>query len=657
MTGKAKPHWLTAAKHTWTPDVVVAFDTETTEVPENETLVHLLRCWDAVTLFRHGVRTDGADRSSAAGTEPAQLADHIEAHFNDANEIWTFAHNLNFDLAVTQLPNLFTSRGWHVDAYGLSKESNWWVLKRPPCKLVIADSWSWVPTSLETMGHDIGRRKLPLPGTDEGLKQWHARCRRDAEILADCLAVLMDWWDQWKLGRWSITGAGCGWSAFRTMTGDRRIVVGPDPPRTDFERLAIHGGRKEVFQVGEFSGEWIADYDFQAAYPSIAAHFPLPYVPADPFVVTPDASEPQSGANTGILAACTVETDIPCVPARIDGEVWWPTGTFRTVLATPELEYAREVGASVEVHAGYTYKLDKRLMPWATWVLALGEASRDAVPALVRRMAKGWSRSVIGKFAGHRSTITNRSPATGPNWRIEVGHNLDTGRPLEVLTMGGFDLTTEHEFDGSEIFPAVLAFVESHCRVALARMIGTRRPARILQVNTDGWWERRVVRAAAYEVPEVPFPHTVVRKACVNEVVILGPDHLESPTDRRLAGVPHLADRASPQEFTWHDWPGLRWQLEHAAQGEYHRPRRNLELKASYARRWVLESGETVAVTCRVDDDGHNVILPFFETQGRRNGDRLAAHQDERLAALPLDANPPPVLFDRSGPRLWGRVE
>lgn len=650
-----KPHWLAPGGKNWTPQVLVYFDTESVETPESTNLVHRLRCWDAVVDVRGETAPQMPRRRLVAGEALPELVALVEDAAAITKECWVLAHNLNFDLAVTQLPAILATRRWTVEAYGLSKESNWWVLKRDGQKVVVADSWSWIPTSLAVAGADIGRRKLALPKQDASLADWHRRCRHDAVILADVFTTILDWWDEHGLGRFGITGAGCGWQAMRTKTGPHKMVVGPEDSRTAFERRAIYGGRKEVYQVGEIKGEWVADYDFQGAYPTIAAHHRLPVAAMRPFATMPASVVPGETEGRDVICECVVTTDRPCVPLRIEHDVWWPVGTFTTVLTGPEIAYARSVGATVTTGRGYLYRTDFALRPWAVWCLQLLHSSAVTTPPLIRRMAKGWSRSVIGRFGGHTSRITSERPAIGWGWRLETGHNLDTGRPLEVLTIGDRELTTEHDLDGADSFPAVLAFVEGHCRVALARMMDSRRPDRVIQCNTDGWWERRVVRSAAYEVDGVPWPHTVVRKACVHQAVVLGPDHLQTPAERRLAGVSGEAEGSLADGWSWHDWPGLRWQLERAAAGTYARPKRELELRTHYARRWVLENGETVPVTVTMDDTGTVSILPWSLTWGRRQGDVLAPYQDGRLAGLADGGSLVPTLFDGSGPALPGR--
>jgi hypothetical protein len=135
-------------------------------------------------------------------------------------------------------------------------------------------------------------------------------------------------------------------------------------------------------------------------------------------------------------------------------------------------------------------------------------------------------------------------------------------------------------------------------------------------------------------MPNVPWPYTVTRRALENELVVVGPNHVQSPHERRFAGVPHDASVGDREEFSWSDWPGLRWQIEHSRPGEYLRPPKEMVLREHYCRRWVLESGETVPATATVTGAGETVLLPWSETALRRQDDVLAAYQVPALEAL-----------------------
>lgn len=217
---------------------------------------------------------------------------------------------------------------------------------------------------------------------------------------------------------------------------------------------------------------------------------------------------------------------------------------------------------------------------------------------------------------------------------MEAGHDLDTSEAIEVISFGGTEYTYRKDTPGPESSPAVLAFVEGYVHAALGRLLATRNPDHLLQVNTDGWWERKAVRAAAWQMPNVPWPYSVTRRALERSLVVLGPNHVVSPHERRFAGVPRESEVGEEGSFAWADWPGLRWQIGHSRPGEYLRPPREMLLQEHYCRRWVLEGGSTVPATTTVAQNGENVLMPWSETIGRLEEHKLAAYQVPSLQPL-----------------------
>lgn len=629
-----KPHWLTPGGKTKTPSCVISFDTETSEIDAGDHTVQKLRCWDAIVRQRHLTGKRSTVTTHRAGESAPALCDLVEANTATQPEVWVIAHNVSFDLAVTSLPFLLVDRGWTLDAFHLGDESTWWVLKLERRKVIITDSWSWLRCGLTEAAADINRRKLRLPGQHDSLTDWHRRCKHDAEILDELMVTLMDWWDEHQLGAFGITGAACGWRTLRAVIKPKKVLVGPEGERTDYERRAVYGGWKDVFGVGEFHDTWMADWDINAAYPTSAAAFALPMTPEKPWTDTQHLLSADPPAGRDYIAEVEITTHVPCAPCRIDKEIWYPVGTFRTVLTGPEVRYVQTVADSVTVLNYRAYRVGFALADWAAWCLTIQYATADEVPPVVSRVAKGWGRSVIGRFASRTSRVISEQPSLHAGWHLSTGHDLDTGRVLDFISIGGVEQTICRDLDGSDVFPAVLAFVEAHTRVALAQILATRDPRLVLQCNTDGWWEMKADRRSDYTPAGIPWPFRVSRKALERRLLVRGPNHVLTPSERRYAGIPAEAIDDGHQGMKWHDWPGLRWQLEHGATGEYHRPERAVTLAEHYVRRWVLTSGETVPVTVLLDDNATPTIQPWCRSWGQLETDVLAPYQVPTLVKL-----------------------
>jgi hypothetical protein len=545
-----------------------------------------------------------------------------------------FAHNAGFDLTVTSLPMILADRGWAPKFVNIGDEACVFVFSRDKVKLVITDTWSWLRCSLDTAAKDVAMRKVKLPRDGDDLAAWHHRCAHDVKILDQLLVDLLDWWDGQQLGAFAVTGSSCGWRSLRAALPPKSVLVGAEQPRTTFERHAIYGGRKEVWRVGRYRGRWVEDWDLTAAHLTTVANRPMPVVPLQQRNITPPPSPLAPPPGLGAICSVEITTRAPCAPLRLADDVWWPVGTFRTVLTTPELAEVAKVADDVTVIDAQWYRMSNALQPWGQWCLGLQSEPETSTPRVVKRVAKGWGRSVPGRFALRTSQLIGERPATHLGWSLETGHDLDTGHALEIITYGGVERTYRKDQDGADVNPAVLAFVEGYVRAAMARALAGRDPRDLLQVNTDGWWEFRGARGADGPESAVPAPYTAVRKAVSRDVTVMGPNHVDSRGDRRLAGVPKDAPQRLDGSFAWHDWPGLRWQLQFSRPGEYRRPGREMLLADHYCRRWVLTSGETVPVSAAVDPSGNVRLLPWSLAACRLSGDVLAEHQVPALQAL-----------------------
>jgi hypothetical protein len=629
-----RPHWLQISGKTSTPQVVVSFDTETKMEARDENEFLTLRCWDARVRLRGAVATHGDITDDWAGETPAELANVLTAAAQITGDVWAFAHNAGFDLTVTSLPMVLAGWGWEPVFVNIGEETCVFVMKKDGAKLTITDTWSWLRCGLQTAAKDVGMRKVKLPEEDDSLAAWHYRCAHDVQILDRLVADLLDWWDGQTLGGFAVTGASCGWRSLRAHIEPKSILVGSEDPRTGFEREAIYGGRKEVWQVGRTKGKWVEDWDLVGAHLTTVAKHLLPVMPTRATSFSPPPSPYAAPYGMGAVCRVKITTRVPVAPLRLGDDVWWPVGEFITTITTPELAEVIKHADKVEILGAQWYMLGDALQAWGEWCLALQASPDSEVPRVVKRVAKGWGRAVPGRFALRSSKLIREAPATHLGWALETGHDLDTGDKLETITYAGVARTYRKDQDGADVSPVVLAFVEGYVRAAMSQTLWDRDPAGLLQCNTDGWWEIRQGRTASTAPQSVPGPYRAVRKATSRDVTIIGPNHTDSRNDRRLAGIPKDANQALDGSFAWHDWPGLRWQLQFSRPGEYRRPGREMMLADHYCRRWVLTTGETVPVSVEVSQTGRAILQPWSRTRGRLTSDVLAEWQVPALEAL-----------------------
>lgn len=606
-------HWLRENARELSPHRVLVIDTETVPDDPADPDHQSLLLWCARLTRRHGVEPKRPRTEDYRGRTAPELADLVERLARSDATLWAMTHNLNFDLAVTQLPVHLTDRGWRITESALTTDDPWVRLARRSHRLTIADTASWLPTSVEELGRLIGHPKPPLPAPDDDLDDWWRRCEGDVAITARAILSVMDWWDGARVGNWSITGPATGWSSYRHRKPTPRVLVDPDPDARAWEARAVSGGRREVRRVGALPPGLYADLDIVTAHLTAMSALALPAQRLLAFDQLETDSPWLAHPLMDVMAECTVETAAPRYPWHHDGSTWYPVGRFDTILAGPELREARARGELVRIGPGRLYQTSEHMADWALWVAGLLDPAITDVPPAVRVMAKQWSRSVPGKWAGHTSEVVERVPDARPGWLVEQLVIMPERRDAWSLLVGGERWTIVRDLWADDAFPAILATIQSATRVALSRLVDMLGPA-VVSMNTDGLIVD--VRQVLAHVRDEPIPSTLrdgpaIReldalvaawqpvlapftarvKRAARDARILSPQHVILGGERRLAGIPRRATELANGRFTFTQWPKLRAQLATPSGPGYRTHQGHADLSAIPPLGWLLADG------------------------------------------------------------------
>lgn len=623
----------------WSPPQVVCFNTETTpqDAPDGE--LHTLRYWAASLTVRRARRPADLGQSFGYGFTTGELADQIEIWAGGQRCLWIYAHNLSFDLSVTRLPAELHARGWQVTGHAVSSDSPWLRMKLGQCVLTFADSWGWLRAPLDHIGADVGYRKPDLPGHPSSDDLWLDRCRADTEILTLAMIQLMDWWDAQQLGSWTLTGSAGGWNSWRHRTTEPLPLIVPDPVQTAADRAAIYGGRREAFAHGELTGGPWQLLDFQSAYPTIAANFPLPAARQGNFDSLPLQSDLICGDTYGIIAQAEIQTSTPRYPVRINGRVAYPVGRFSTVLAGPEIAEARRLGDLVSIGPGWLHKLSPHMREWAGWVLEVTGDQRPDVPRVARRTVKHWGRAVIGKTAAKGWRTIPLESLGGSGWDYRPAWNAELGAPSHLTDVCGQAAETISHGDGDNAYPAILAWVESWTRVYLSRAIDAVNRRHVATCDTDGLITDSVGDPLALIARADLGPLRLRVKGHYDAVKILGPQHVITPGDTKLAGIPRSATTGADGKLTALLWPKLASQMQlrpGTTEPGYLRTRQTYTLSNSYVTGWVTSTGLVHPLAAAVCDAGRTHILPDDPLASYYHPPELQArHLKEIIQPLP----------------------
>lgn len=635
------------------PHEVIIVDTETRRHGEGTSELHTLRCWSADLVRRHGRNPSRPRLESADGLHAGELAEWVEQRVHAAPTVWLYTHNLSFDLTVTRLPLVLIERGWVITQHNLASDAPWARMVKGSKAIKLCDSASILPYSVAHLGAHLGMGKLALPDDDDSPEAWAARCRRDVEITRTALVQAMDWWDKRELGHWSATGPRTGWNAYRHLCipregmpvpiqrgpgtpswgshGHGYPVIDPDPDARKFERTALYQGRRESWKVGQLPEGTYAELDFRHAYLSVAQNFPLPCKRGLPFDSLECSSPYIDNPNLSIIAECTVRTITPRYPLRGKAGIVYPVGTFTTVLCGPEIVEARNRGELVHVGRGHFYRLSWHMQPWADVMAQVIDAPAGEHPPMARLLCKAWSRTVFGVWAARRSNVMLTGTTIEQGWHAEQCIDGDTGCQAVIVNMAGVWQYILRDQESDDAFPAVLAWVQSHLRVALGAVIDQIPQRLLVNASSDavlvqvanglvpaGQDERAARRRAgvwrdlqaACARLSMFVPGLALRpKAIYSNVRVLSPQHLKLDEEIRMAGVSKDADEMSPDHFGFYTWPKMSRQLGLDETRGYVRHWREVDLHAITVNRWTAQDGCTAPPAAALDSDGCTVLL------------------------------------------------
>ncbi len=526
--GAAPTHYLASNDSSWTPPAVISLDTET-RVIQDYPEVQELRCWHVRADYRQGNQRLPGEHVEGGGLTATDLAKRVGRWADKWAETWIYAHNLNFDLAVTKLPLLLADRGWVTSDMAVDGASPWMILRHDQRKLVIADSHAIWPMPLAELAAATGIVKPPLPDDDE-LQTWVARCAADTLILHTALLTAMQWHDANELGRWALTGASTGWNTMRHLQTAKTskkaraarqrlglpgvdpaaqpIVIDPAPDGLAHDRRAVYGGRRQTWRHGTLPPGQYHEIDFERAYQTIMAECALPRRRGRWFDSLPVDSRLLDDPchQWGVIAECDIETDTPRWPCRITvtpselppgaehdqtgmptdtkTRVFYPVGRFRTTLAGPDIAEARRLGCLRGVFHGQVHQLGRAIRPWAIWSLTAQD--NPDTPAVVRLALKHQGRAVAGKWAQRSWTKTMIGLSTTYGWGYTDAYVNGSSTRGAIIDIAGTKFLSVPDKDGDNAYPAVLAWIESYVRVALSRAIDALGATVVVQCDTDG---------------------------------------------------------------------------------------------------------------------------------------------------------------------------
>ena len=556
------PHWIKGNKQERIPHRWIVADTESArhKVADGEQLRFRLAC---ATRWRDDLET-GDHRESADFWDATAFWRWVLGHCYTHGRTVLWFHNAGHDIGQLDGFAILPKLGYELAWCNLDRNVSVCTWRGPHGTLVIADTYTWIPKSLDELAPMVGMGKTPLPGKDDPDDVWLERCRTDVEITRRVVEQLLTFIRAEHLGNWQPSGAGMGHTAWRHRFMDTKLLVHDDAAALDAERAAMHTGRAEAWWHGRAQGGPYTEYDMHMSYCRIAAECLLPAKLWE-HDVRPSRKVHQFGLDHfRVLARSTVTTRTPCVPARLEGRIVWPVGTFETWLWDTELSLLRETGGSYVVHEQYRYTRKPALQSWAQWSMRICSLGSDHVHPIAREWVKHQSRAVIGRMALRTPTWEE----WGDNWLPHTGISLitdaATGATRRMMHVGAKVLAESDRSEAANAVPQVTSWIMAEARARLWRACQAAGVDHVLHVDTDSLICDRVGAARLGDAIGSGLPGAWRAKASWRSLEITGPRHYRAPGRRQVPGVPRRAIEQPDGSFVGEVWDSLARSLTEA---------------------------------------------------------------------------------------------
>lgn len=552
-----QPHLLHPMRSTRVPRRFVFIDTEAVQTRRHNVEEQRWRLGVVAAVHWQSKEHQWSRPTWTKAASPEQLWSAVVAEARRDARTVVVAHNLAYDLRIARGLEVLADWGFVPEKLAISPEHVGMDMVAGDLRLVLVDSTSVLPSSIEALGERLGVAKVPLPRPDDPDETWWLRCEVDVAILMESYLTVVDALRTDDLGCWARTGSGIGWNTMLRRFLSTRVLVHADDELRAIEHDAAYGGRCEAWRWGRVRSGPFVEYDHALAYAHVLADESLPAYLLDHASHTSLATIHRAYPRRRFLARAAVATPTPTLPVRDEHGVFWPVGTFTGWWWDVELLLAAAEGARVEVIEAYRYAGAPWLATWAEWVLDRCDADATPRDRILAVAAKHWQRAVVGRSAMRWRDWTEAGPAWSTGASYLPLYDLDRSLPGAAFQLGGtrWEAWSRTWFDSA--LPQLHSAVAAHCRVRLWQDMRTAGLDHVVYVDSDSLivdveGARRLDAAVAGgELGSLR------RKATMRSLTVHGPRYLTSPGYTRIAGVPRRRRQTGPHRFVAETWESL----------------------------------------------------------------------------------------------------
>lgn len=535
----------------------MVFDTETTPTQLSPDLQEhkLVFGWACRTRFHDD--TGWSEPEWFRFTTPESFLWWLEEQARPKQRLYVYCHNGNFDWQVIGMHTNLPTYGWKCVKAIFEDPPNYFRWTKGNKTLLFVDTTNYWQQSLKKIGERLGILKLELPPNWHDAELSDTYCRRDCEIVLAAIKSWIYWLQTNDLGSMALSTAGQAWTAYLHRFLDHPIYIDVNDKALELARDCYVGGRVEA-RVLNRDVHGVTVLDINSMYPAVMRDGLYPTRLHGIYKRVTHKELAKWLLKYAVVAHVQIRTDIPAYPLRTPHGLIFPTGDFRTYLASPELAFALERGHVVNCDAAAIYDRAPLFTRFVDELYAMRLKFREAGDAVGSENSKKIQNSLYGKFgqrSGHEEII-GRTDST----ELKVVTELDivTGKKYRVRHIAGLILSRSQDSESRESHPAIAATVTSYGRILLWRLIETAGLENVFYTDTDSLHTSlEGVRRLEKWIDPAKLGY-LKREKHITRAVYHGPKDYELDGVRTLKGIRPTATVLGAGHFRQEQWVSLR---------------------------------------------------------------------------------------------------
>jgi len=484
------------------------------------------------------------------------FCEYILSKVKPKTALYIFAHNVFFDLQVSDFFYWFTKWGWVLDFYYAKELTYILVIRKDKQTIKCLSTTNYFPYSLKKLGKLIGLEKIDVDFETTPRSDLIDYCKRDVEIIKAAVEYWIAFIDKHDLGNFTMTKASQAFTGYRHRFMDTNICLHKDEELAEKERKAYYGGRVECFEIGNIKGGPFVSLDINSMYPFVMNLFKYPIRYVDTLVYPDNDRVKEILTRRLCVAEVQLDTDVSAYAKRHNNKIIFPTGRFSTYLCSEGLKFALSRGHVKNIKWLLIYEGGQIFKDYVKYFYSLRLKYKKDKNQIMTQITKDLLNSLYGKFGQKKPLIDSTDDLTCDGYYREEIADLVTGQ-TEVITK----LFNKRFIEwGSESAPtsfvAIAAHVTEYARFHLWKIINDIGIQRVLYCDTDSIKIRKKdLKYLTYEIDSAKLGALKIEDT-FKTLEISGAKHYETEKERVVKGVPLNAKRINHNTWEYLSFPG-----------------------------------------------------------------------------------------------------